>query len=288
MKTIFPKSVELVSTTRCQLCCEHCFRIREEENEINLNWCEIVTMMNSLGVERISITGGEPTLLGTEYLISIINSIKSLGMECRLYTNAASLKYDEICNLIKNLDLINLSLDPQNLKNSSCRGNCYNEKLKEILNILINNSFEKAIQFLTVVTKENVNDVQAVGEFISDLELKKIKIIWKLNLFSYRNSMPKDIRKRFFVDEGDYLRLYENLVSKFCNITIAKCMEKNLDLRYLFITPSRNLFTVEDEKYLLVGSISKNDVYIMVEDFKWQTICDKINEKLDFSRRIKG
>lgn len=109
-------------THRCNLKCEMCslWSTSSEEDELPLaDWMRVVDELAEVGVDQISVNGGEPTIV--QGFWDLVRHIKSKGISVCVYTNALSMsKYvNEFGTLV---DTVNLSVDAADERHDKIRG----------------------------------------------------------------------------------------------------------------------------------------------------------------------
>jgi MoaA/NifB/PqqE/SkfB family radical SAM enzyme len=115
-------------------------------------WKKLLHEAKSMGVEKLTISGGEPTLY--PHLYWLIRYSKSLGFTTLLNTNGINLKEDIIAT---ELDAITFSLE--SLKTDSLRDGRYTKKILELIPKLKNKIH---ININTIMTKQNFKDIPEI------------------------------------------------------------------------------------------------------------------------------
>ena len=96
--------------------------------------------------------------------------------------------------------------------------------------------------------------------------------------------MDQSLEEKFGISSNEYNKICENLRTKFPRLRIIPQMESKMDARYLFITPSGHLWTVRNRKYEPCGNINSG---ITLDNRGWQRLCERINEKYEYSKKRK-
>lgn len=95
--TIIPKCAWITVNRNCNLRCKWCYAKETDYlkgGDMSLDFAkEIVTLINSLNIKRITIIGGEPTLW--PFLLEFNDFCKNLNIETTLVTNAIRFSNDD-------------------------------------------------------------------------------------------------------------------------------------------------------------------------------------------------
>jgi radical SAM protein with 4Fe4S-binding SPASM domain len=159
------ESIIIKPTLRCNANCPFCEQrlslyreLLKEDNLTLTDWKKILREAKELGVTKVNISGGEPTLYPD--LIKLVESIKDLGMEAHLKTNGY------LIDKILATKLSTVGLD-------SCTISIYskNPKLHNAVK-RIHDSFKRAIEAIKLMAsmriETNIQTVltpQAMSEF---------------------------------------------------------------------------------------------------------------------------
>ncbi|MBP7652465.1 radical SAM protein [Candidatus Dependentiae bacterium] len=189
-KKYFPINVTICITGKCNLKCIYCygdFYSKTRELEMSTEQIlHIIDGLHKMGTQYISVSGGEPLLQKDIGLI--IDHIKSKGCECTIATNGFLLPNK--INEIKNVDLLAISLDGNELENDLNRGKgCFKKTMKGIETALIH---KIPVVINSVLTKNNINSIDYLCQIG---KLFKIKIKFGLLVYS------DDKRKKNIYDD---------------------------------------------------------------------------------------
>lgn len=97
-------------TYKCNLRCKHCFTNSGMENKEELTIYEklrLIEQLAELGVERVSIAGGEP--FASEDIYKFIEKCNEKDIDVSISTNA-TLFNNEVINRINNLEIKNITV----------------------------------------------------------------------------------------------------------------------------------------------------------------------------------
>jgi MoaA/NifB/PqqE/SkfB family radical SAM enzyme len=194
-------------TECCNLNCGFCFRFPDKEASDDKK-ALITEKIISSGVKRVTLTGGEPTLI--KNLENIADRFRSAGVFVSLHTNGIKTEY--IKKIYNHFDRISLSLDgPDSDINKAMRGHGdYFEKITDLIMFLNEKKHDFAIK--TTVTRINIHTIPEMVDFIN-----KVKpAFWSLFEF-----LPLE---NGGLNKDDYLlndNEFDSLISKLkCDVTL--------------------------------------------------------------------
>lgn len=171
-------------TNICNEDCFYCFReLREQAKCIEDN-VAILYKLNNLHVSQITFSGGEPFLYPS--LDVLLSYSKELGIKNAIVTNGSCLNKDNILTRLKNIDKITFSIDSPSeyVNEGSGRGKEHYQHIKEILPYIKAFYPHMEIEINSVVTRNNINEIDFMFEAInSELCFYGIKK-WKISRFS--------------------------------------------------------------------------------------------------------
>ncbi len=154
-------------TDRCNRKCLYCARWQGKIKELSTNEVfKIIDTLTRLGTLRISFTGGEPLM--REDMGKIIDYVHSKGIEARLNSNG-SLVVKRISDL-KNLDILNLSLEGEKEIHDAIRGEGSYEEVIEAAKIAKGNDIK--VTLTAVLTKININSADFVIDKAREMDTK--------------------------------------------------------------------------------------------------------------------
>lgn len=159
-------------TNKCQLECLHCFTGANNCPDKRLltiqHYDKLFDILINLGIHRVTISGGEPTLR-SDY-IEIVQLAHSKGIGVYLFTTGWKLKNDELSVLKKCCLNICISLDFPKTHHTELRNNGKSfQKAIDLLSTL--KKSEIAVYSQTMITKKNINLLE---EIIHSLEKHNI------------------------------------------------------------------------------------------------------------------
>ncbi len=208
---LIPSECTMISwniTNKCNFNCFYCLNFdHKEKKELNLN--EVIKAIKKYNPQKVTITGGEPTL--EPELVSIVNNLYKYTKEVEIISNGSNIK--------------KLLLLPRKIKIRISMDSYDNNYLKKITNSIsikdiINNILElkKAgfdLGINTVYTKYNENDIYDLFYFFKDNNINDFFISYVFprgHAIKEYDSMKGDIKK--------YVKLIEKLYKNKFNINL--------------------------------------------------------------------
>lgn len=182
-------------TERCNYACKYCFAKWSKPKEIyhnrelvdkifeELSLKEVISKRvgENISCVRINFAGGEPLMLGKEF-VKIIMQAKKLGFETSMITNGLLLGFYP--EMFKHLDIIGISvdsLDENVCKNiGRCSGKNYlsKEKLTKLVHKIRLCNPKAKLKFNTVVNENNYNT--NIIEQLQAFKPDRVKILRQL------------------------------------------------------------------------------------------------------------
>lgn len=162
-------------TSKCNLDCKFCFKKNCKDKSLQEN-LKILEKILQLNLKKLTISGGEPVLYkGFKDLIKCIKE-KCPDLELNIITNATCLNAELIDFLVKNFHKITFSLDSVSKEKLSMfgRGECYLEQLSNALRLVENKT---KIKINTVATKQNIDDLKDIFNWLLQFKINEWKIL---------------------------------------------------------------------------------------------------------------
>lgn len=202
-------------TNVCNASCNHCFRNCDEQPISLEKNMQILKNMKGI-VDGISFSGGEALLY--EGFLDLLAAAKSMGYSCSLTTNGILLNSSNIADVIKNLDRITFSIDSTNDEKNMAIGRGYNhcKHLQEVISIIKRTKKDFPIKVNTVVTKENISEIEQVYNFLKTQKISS----WKLMRFCPYRQIAKSNAQRLAISDQDYFKIKE-LSNTFTDINVT-------------------------------------------------------------------
>lgn len=236
-------------------------KLNTTKSELTIDeWKKVIIDAKKLGLKKITISGGEPTLY--VHLNEIIKFAKFNNITTLLNTTGLNLeKNTEIMNNSIQLDAITFSLESLNEKtDAKIRGYNY---AKKILSLIPQLKDKLEINVNTIITKYNYRELPELYNYIKKHNLKWIlsypEYDLKKELLMTKNDIDffnKNIRKKI-----DFKYLYNSI---FANGIYNNSPDKHYcDVPYFFILvlPNGDVHPCNIVEYVhepVVGNLNKN------------------------------
>ncbi|MHB1324891.1 MAG: radical SAM protein [Thermoleophilia bacterium] len=239
-------------TQACPFKCAICNR-RFEEGEKPIRSADRELMINVLkehGLKRLTVTGGEPMMLGDE-LFEFLRYVHNKQIHVCLSTTGYLLNKEKILNLNEYLDHLLISIRSFNIHDwiedfgKSDRSIILLETVKNLLHWV--KSTDIVLEVSTVIHKKNVDNIVELGWQILKINPN---IIWRIEDY-YPMGKEYNLRHiyEFDNDESIHVRkvIAKNFKGKFRNIYFSNCNRSSAP--DIFITPSGNMITTSNNRY---------------------------------------
>lgn len=159
---------------------------------------KICERFSEIGTETVTICGGEPFMYPA--LDLVVKELHRLGIKVVLYTSATSDRHDLI-GLLPYIDFLSLPVDavsPTAVNNM--RGESQFVRVSSVLEKLSRISSRPKIKVGTVVTRQNINDLEAVSDFLHKFGIVDI---WRLYEFS-PYGIGEHNKRRFVLTKSEF------------------------------------------------------------------------------------
>lgn len=208
----------------------------------------ICNRLAELGVEVVTLCGGEPTLY--PYLTEVVKNLYSLGIKVIFYTNATT--DFNIYSLFPFIKILSLPVDavkPEIIK--EMRGFEQFKAVCHLLSKLRTAARRPVVKIGTVVSRINFNDLKNVFCFISE---SGVVDIWRLYQFSPYGHGKKN-ENLFLVADDEFNRAVDNIrfLAKRSVINISE-RSRNGTIGNCHIMDSVGNFYRYEEKYVPLGA----------------------------------
>lgn len=191
-------------------------------------------------------------------LIKLVKIAKENNIKNKLITNGVELvKNEEAKEIYNYLDSLTLSIDSVNsdTNNNLGRGINHYNNVKQILDYVKDKNIELDIN--TVINKENINEVQDLGEFLNHYKIG----LWKLYKFMpLRETAEKN--KNFFEISDKEFENFENSVvfKKFENISSFDYRKEEDMEKDILIIANGDIYKTENGKDYKKGNALYDNV----------------------------
>ena len=196
-----PLSVSWTLTNRCNKKCFYCNLPNIASKELRTKQIfSIIDELAELGTQRIGFTGGEPLIRND--VKEIIDHSHNKGIFTGMISNSSLVK--KKINKIKNLDLLQLSLDGPEKINDKQR---YKGSYKDVVSAIKTAKGKIPKIWLTcVLTKNNLDSI----DFILDLAKQYNLRVFFQPVVDYKNCGLQ--AKNLFPDEGKFKEVIKELI----------------------------------------------------------------------------
>lgn len=196
------RSMHLYLTNRCNLQCPHCYMYSGATEQNELSTDDIIKLITEyryiVGGETITISGGEPTIR-PDFKI-IVKAAKDLGLQVSILTNGTLFRENDIPQLSKYIDSIQISLDGYSEdSNSRVRGEDNFEKALNSVDLFVKNGVRTSISItppLEEVKYHWMDYVKFSKSLIEHYQNFDFEIRFADELLKGRHINPSDQEKR--------------------------------------------------------------------------------------------
>lgn len=221
----------------CNYKCKFCFGTFNDVNKNNLKTEEAKQVVQNIvdyGFEKITFSGGEPTLC--KDLSELLKIAKKGGMTTSIVTNGSMLSYDWLRENREYLDWIAISIDSVNLETNiksgrfSKKNSFTKEKYLELIFIIKKLGYKLKIN--TVVSNYNKNE--NLVDFINEVKPLRWKIFQALPIEIQNDEFKND----FIITQSEF----ECFLQRHKESSYIK--ESNYDMKgsYIMIDPIGRFF----------------------------------------------
>ncbi len=261
MLKTFPEIITFRITSRCNNNCRYCYGPQKDIKELDFSKLrKLFNLFSQNGVKAIVLTGGEPLI--REDFEEIIKELKKLDFKIFLDTNGdLFFKYSEL--IAENIDVLGLPID---FPNNSYRNSENLNTIFDTLKFFKNKTKKSILRIGTVVTKDNINELEEIGNIIKNYPID----IWKIYEYIPQNNAVKN-RSFLEVPVEQFQEVTLKIKKRFDDyfkIVISK--RKDRTNAYFFVSSNGEVFMPVDDldicKEIVLGNVFDKDI---VE--KWET-----------------
>jgi MoaA/NifB/PqqE/SkfB family radical SAM enzyme len=245
-----PSGIVYEITQDCPFKCPICLRHHNtNERRLNIDEREIlVRRLKQFGIGRITITGGEPTILGDE-LYNFMKLVHREQIHSCLCTSGLGITENNLLCMNEYVDQILLSVRSFNLQEWIKEyGNISLSKLlyQNVLNIL---KWSQNTQIILVVNlvvhKNNMNGVIDFGKQLAEINNK---LTWRITEY-YGIGLGSVLRTNLEITDDEFSHVRETVIHKFKDVFTDLIFISKRQLAHspeYVISPSGNLITTNN------------------------------------------
>ena len=247
-----PKVINWFYSGKCNLGCKFCYGKFNEDTLSLEEKKTIIDKISDAGVEKLTITGGEP-LLG-ENLLEIIEYASEKNLFVSLHTNGILLDEKLIKALSKKVGRISLALDGAgNDVNLSMRGyENYFDLVNDLLKLI--KKYNVPVSVKTVASKKNIESIPDLIPILA----KYNPDIWLISEFRPERR-GKEHQNEFLIINSEFKKLREKCKGAPLRIGM-RSIEDGLNRPFFFIDSNGKVLTDYRGEYTNVGSIFEEEV----------------------------
>jgi MoaA/NifB/PqqE/SkfB family radical SAM enzyme len=208
----------------------------------------IVEALSASGTETVNITGGEPLLFPR---LSELVEYCSRRFGVIISTNGMLLDRESLSDLAPTVRLFGISLDTViSTEAKLMRGQDYDlQRIMSVLEILA--SLHVQFKINTVVTKYNINNLDATADFIRSLDQNAT---WKLYELTV-NKNVSDEGRQIMVTKEQFNSCIMKLRVKYPSLHLTGSDSHTMNSGYVIITPNGDAHIPERHNFRSLGNI---------------------------------
>ena len=238
----------------CNKSCAFCHSFYTKPKELPyVDNSVILSKLIKAGINRVTISGGEPLLYSNIY--NIVKSLHCHGINVTIISNGF---IPENIEVYRNVEEIVFSLDSVDpvINESIGRGAKHQYEVVEALRIARQLNPGVRIRINSVVSKINMSFLNDVGLFLRVHNISK----WRLFKFAALREKSKLNKDRFQIPETDYLNIVKQLQKSFTVIEIQTRFTIDYETMYLLLLPNGNMVRTIKQDDQVIGNILDDDL----------------------------
>lgn len=228
--TSMPKTVWLILTTDCNNRCVWCYAEEQKIDQMPLSRCyDYIDLCEKIGVQRIILIGGEPTL--HPQIMNIIERLSKMKMFIGIVTNGRILADEKFTKKLSEYKVnVTISLEGANEKQHDSTTRIVGSFEQVLMGIKNCQKYKVNYETMTTISEKNKNELRAMVDFINTLGKTHLTFNYCGPTISNPNLdcvlEPKEIAEK--VQDIFLYSKEKNVKVKFATST-AKCLiEKDL------------------------------------------------------------
>jgi MoaA/NifB/PqqE/SkfB family radical SAM enzyme len=253
----FPEIINFRITSRCNNNCSYCYGSPKNLEELDFSKLkELFYLFHKNKVNSVVLCGGEPLL--REDFGDIVKELKKYNFKIFLDTNGdLFFKYKDL--IIENVDVLGLPID---FLNDGYRASGSLNNILNILDFFKDTKKKLTIRIGTVITKDNFNDIEKIGNLIKNYPVD----IWKIYEFipvegtnAVKNKPLLEVSSREF---NEITQKIKKKFSKYFKIVISK--RKDRTNAYFLVASDGTVFMPMDDlnicKEIKIGNVFDKNI----------------------------
>ena len=256
-KGIFPKTVDINPTSKCQLKCSFCWGPDHNipDNLSTTDWFRVISFFADHGTDSIVFTGGEPLL--RHDILQLVKHAKESGMRVTLSTNTLLLPKIG-SDLLPLIDEIGIPMDASNKEANGLmrRGpiNGFDRQIDALLTVKKNYP-AVGVTIRTVISKINIGDVLNIARLLSGyVDMYDRWKLYQFAPFSY-GATNIDVHKLSY---SKCLSLFNEIQTTYPHLKSSFQSSTTGQGRYIFVGSQGDIYGVnQNSDYSFVGNVLK-------------------------------
>ena len=252
MNQQFTEIADIYLTTRCDMNCVFCYANKSEGNLSLQQFNDIADLLWKNGSRIIGITGGEPLL--HEDVVKACSYAKAVGFQTILYTNGNKLTKDMLALLAPNIDWFALSLDGfEEVNKIIGRTSNHHETIFRVIEEINYNYPSCKVRLTTVVTKQNISDVEKIAQSLLEKRLR-------IGFWSIKQMLPtrkgKTIYNEFGFSEEEFNRNMTEILNQYGGhipIRLRNLSDKSGDIMCVHVNGLCTTTIKENNDYRIIS-----------------------------------
>lgn len=189
-----PERIDIEPTTKCNFRCVTCQRSYWNYKAKDMSLIQFEKILTNFpNLRKIKLQGiGEPLL--NQYFFEMVSMAKAKNIEVTTFTNASLFHLNGNLEKLQysGIDLLRISIDggSKNIFEKTRQGSDFDQVVSNIRSLTSKRtSFLPTIEFWTVVTIENIYEIEKIITLAQSLNIKTVNVQFILNTFSYKKEI---------------------------------------------------------------------------------------------------
>lgn len=247
-------------TSQCNRNCHFCYSVENNPMELStIKICEGIERLNTLGLNALNVTGGEPMLRSD--FSDICGYAKRRGIFTTLSTNGTLLNDPQTLRGV--IDCLSISLDSL----ESCTTPPFHNNINQVqpfISLYNENSIEYLLKINTIVTQRNCKLLQDIADYLRN---SCPSVHWKLIQPSNRGrARDTSVNK---IELTQFYELVDSLRSLNPDLSISSWPSGNtIGAYYIIINTEGHLYLPKANDYEFISSLWDPNLFAKLQEFK--------------------